>query len=52
MSLKILEDLRHENSPEIDLGHVKLVGALRTVTKSKNETSDQDRKIDPLEKHT
>jgi len=44
--------VRHEDRPEVDLRHVELATALRPVAERKDETSHQDRQIQPFEDDT
>ena len=43
------EEVGHEDGPEVDLGHIELVGALGSVAKGEDETGDEDGDVEPFE---
>ena len=45
-------DVHHEDGPEVDLRHVELVTALRTIAEREDETGDQCRQVQPFEADT
>nr|POF01296.1 hypothetical protein CFP56_21244 [Quercus suber] len=43
------EQIDHQHSPEVDLGHVEPATSLRSITKSQNETGNEGSEIKPFE---